>query len=129
MHVLQLCVGLLEEGILKVTFNFLLHLKLLFHIARLVEERLTHLDNFKAETGLPLTEERLQLLLFVEGRSEKFLTPEGRMVCLGCIPDVSRVLVLDGELIVPGKIECPDVLLVKSMINQRHVGIRRVGVH
>ena len=121
MHVLQLCVGLLEEGILKVTFNFLLHLKLLFHIARLVEERLTHLDNFKAETGLPLTEERLQLLLFVEGRSEKFLTPEGRMVCLGCIPDVSRVLVLDGELIVPGKIECPDVLLVKSMINQRHV--------
>lgn len=128
IDVLVLSFSFLLVCLCDVTLDFLLHLLTLGGVTRLVEDSVSHLDDLETEAAVPLAVELVQLLILVEGRGEQLLTPVGSVDALSGIPDVLGVLVLNDELVVTGEVESPDVLLIETVVNDGHVGIRGVCV-
>lgn len=103
---------------LDVSFDFFFELLSLFEVAFLMENSLSHFNDFKLQSDSPLSKELKIFILFVECWSEKLLSPIGLVKFLGSVPDVSGVLILDNRLIVASQVEGPDVVFVESMINE-----------
>ena len=89
---------------------------------------MSHLDQLETKSAVPLTIEGRELIFFVERWSEKLLTPEGSVSLLGSIPQTFNVLVSNDLLVKTSQVEGPDFQLIKSMINDWCVRVRRVSV-
>ena len=90
---------------------------------------LSHLYHFKTQFQTPLSLESVVLLISVESRSDEFLSPHRLVHILCAFIDPSDIRVLNHLLVVVGEREGPDVFLVHSVVNERHVRVRRVRVH
>lgn len=115
--------GLSNEGGDFISLLFALH-RIVYTVGHCVLD----LEELKTKAGGPLTVEGLHLLLLEEGGSEELLTPVGCMCVLSGIPGIQNVFILNDILIVTCAVECPDLELVQTVIDEWHVGIGRVGV-
>ena len=86
------------------------------------------LDHLKTKTSLPVSEHFGVLVILVEGGSGELLSPPGNVALLQGFGEIERDVVLDQILVVTGNSEGPDLLLVETVIDNRVVGIGRVGV-
>ena len=118
---LLLSVG--KEGL-----NLTLHLIALSHVADTELSCVTHLDAFELDTKGPLLEELGVFIVSVESRGCELETPPGCSTLLDGAPGVPGVRVVDHVLVIVGLAEGPWLLFVESVVDNGHVGIRRVRV-
>jgi hypothetical protein len=70
IDVLEECLVFLALHLLHVPFDLFFHLFALLCISSLVEDGVSHLDDFEVESVVPVSHERLHLFFLVEGRRE-----------------------------------------------------------
>mmetsp|Transcript_43570 Transcript_43570/g.57700 ORF Transcript_43570/g.57700 Transcript_43570/m.57700 type:complete len:253 (-) Transcript_43570:202-960(-) len=89
---------------------------------------MAQLESLELETDSVLLQELVEFLWLEESWSGEFLTPPGSVATSKGTPVVLGVRVVDHDLIVVGLAEGPGLLLVETVVDDGHVGIRRVSV-
>jgi hypothetical protein len=84
---------------------------------------------FQSSSPVPLLQHFLKLLIFVESGSCKFSSPPWYMVLSSSRVYVTFVNICYCSLVIGSHFERPNVVFVKTVIDQRHVGIRGVCVY
>jgi len=100
VHIFHRIISLGLDDITDVLLDLILVLHALVHIARSQGHGLSDLNNLEADTLLPLFEELLVLLIFVENGGREFETPERNMGDLHCLIGIGAPIVDNSILIV-----------------------------
>ena len=118
--------ALLDVG--KEVLDFLSESLALLLVANSELSELSDFDLLELKTVVPLLKELLHLLVLMESRSNKLLSPVRSVVERLGLEQVLGILVLNHFLIVKRMSVVPDELFVAAVVNHRDVGVRRVGV-
>lgn len=128
VHVLHLAGAHSLVGLAQESDDLALVLVALSQIAGAELSSVLHLESLELHAVAPLLKELLVLLASEEGRCGQLETPPWSVVGLQGAPGILDVGVVDDDLVVIGLAEGPGSELVEAVVDDGHVGVRRVGV-
>jgi len=115
-------------GISQKAGNLLLHAVTLSEITRAEFRSVALLESLEVEADGVLLEELSEFLRLVEGRRRELEAPPGSIAFLQGTPGVLSPRIVDHHLVVIALAERPGTGLIEAMVDDWHVGIRRVSI-